>query len=53
MLVPRAAVLWGVVAAAVGNRRLKAGEGATRAAVVALKVVPGSATCKAQGMLLA
>ncbi len=53
MLVRRAAVLRGVLAAVVGNMRLKAGEGATRAAVVALKVVPGSGTCKVQGMLLA
>ena len=52
MLVRRAADLRGVLAAAVGNMRLKAGEGATRAAVVALKLVPGSATCKDQGMLL-
>ena len=52
MLVRRAADLRGVLTAAVGNMRLKAGEGATRAAVVALKVVAGSATCKVQGMLL-
>jgi hypothetical protein len=52
MLVRRAAVLRGVLAAAVGNMRLKAGEGATRAAEVALKLVPGSGTCKVQGMLL-
>ena len=53
MLVRRAAVLRGVLAAAVGKRRLKAGEGAARAAVVALKLVPGSAACKVQGMLSA
>ena len=52
MLVRRAAVLRGASTAAVGNMRLKAGEGATRAAVVALKVVAGSATCKVQGVLL-
>ena len=51
MLVRRAAVLRGVLIAAVGNMRLKAGEGATRAAVVALEVVAGSATCRVQGML--
>ena len=45
MLVRIAAVLRGVLETAAGSERLKAGEGATRGAVGALKLVPGSPAC--------